>query len=62
MTDDNKHIDANFPGSHEARLDGCLCPVIDNHYGKGIRDDGKQFVIHAGCPLHGTKAASLVTR
>ena len=41
------------PGSPEAGAKGCKCPVIDNHYGKGIRDDGKMFVIWESCPLHG---------
>lgn len=43
------------PGSPEASAKGCKCPVIDNHHGKGIRDDGKMFVINGSCPLHGTK-------
>ena len=42
------------PGSPEAGAKGCKCPVIDNHHGKGIRDDGKMFVINGLCPMHGT--------
>jgi len=43
------------PGSKEAVASGCKCPVIDNHYGRGIRDDGKQYIISGLCPLHGSK-------
>lgn len=40
------------PGSTEAVQDGCRCPAIDNHYGRGIRDDGVQFVFSSECPMH----------
>ena len=43
------------PGSTEARKAGCLCPVMDNHYGKGMPyPDGPRFWANAECPLHGT--------
>ena len=43
------------PGSKEARAKGCLCPVIDNHYGEGMPyPDGPRFWINAECPVHGT--------
>jgi hypothetical protein len=43
------------PGSPEALREGCLCPVIDNHYGKGVdRGNGKiDYWKSADCPLHG---------
>ncbi len=45
------------PGSKEAQKAGCLCPVIDNHYGKGIRwEDVKVvFYMNVDCPLHVSK-------
>ena len=44
------------PGSPEAVKQGCKCPVIDNRYGKGIRDDRDEYWINGGCPLHGLHA------
>jgi hypothetical protein len=44
------------PGSEAALAQGCKCPVIDNRYGKGIRDDRDEFWINNGCPLHGFDA------
>jgi hypothetical protein len=41
------------PGSPEARAEGCQCPVVDNHYGRGHRDDPSWFLIDEECPLHG---------
>lgn len=50
------------PGSEEAIAAGCNCPVIDNHYGRGIPmrnpDDNKieiAFWMTADCVLHGIK-------
>lgn len=41
------------PGSDEAILRGCICPVIDNHYGRGIPlSGGITFWITGGCPVH----------
>ncbi len=41
------------PGSKEAIAKGCRCPVIDNHYGKGIpTEDGLEFWYSADCPVH----------
>lgn len=44
------------PGSQEAKAKGCLCPIMDNRWGKGyaIDKDGKPvFVIRTDCPIHG---------
>lgn len=42
------------PGSPEAIKSGCLCPVMDNHHGKGITVNGKTaFWINSECPIHG---------
>lgn len=43
------------PGSNEALILNCSCPVLDNAHGRGVRPiDGKpQFWIDGGCPLHG---------
>lgn len=46
------------PGSEEALEQGCLCPVIDNRYGRGfLYPDGRgglavAFYFTEGCPLH----------
>lgn len=51
--------DVPAPGSIEAGRQGCKCPIIDNHYGKGymggITDDTGMtlYALHEGCPLHG---------
>lgn len=41
------------PGSPGAVAEGCVCPVIDNHHGKGSRGDGTRFIIVPECPMHG---------
>ncbi len=42
-----------FPGSDEALLQGCTCPVMDNAHGKGWFSYGeRQFWIAQDCPLH----------
>lgn len=49
------------PGSEEASVAGCKCPVMDNAHGKGymggVKDDNGQtvFVISGDCPVHGEK-------
>jgi len=41
------------PGSDEAIEQGCSCPVLDNHHGKGMPfPGGPQFRITEGCSLH----------
>lgn len=45
------------PGSEEAGRLGCLCPIMDNGYGRGWMsgmdlDDGSVFVISGDCKLH----------
>ena len=41
------------PGSEAAVRNGCTCPVMDNHFGKGVpSSDGVQFWHTEGCPLH----------
>lgn len=49
------------PGSRDAIAQGCTCPVIDNHYGRGFpypRKDGLDPELHPSfwcneeCPLH----------
>lgn len=44
------------PGSPDATRAGCTCPVIDNHYGRGIGGDGQTYWINGDCPLHGFAA------
>lgn len=44
------------PGSPEATKAGCTCPVIDNHYGKGVpmgKGGAPLFWQSEKCPLHG---------
>ena len=40
------------PGSDEAILMGCICPVIDNNHGGGWRGDPNTFAIDRTCPVH----------
>ena len=40
------------PGSAKAQTLDCICPVLDNHYGKGI--NGAWWVT-GGCPVHDPK-------
>ena len=46
------------PGSKEAVDQGCICPVLDNSYGKGYYGSG-DFVISMDCPLHTMKTKEL---
>lgn len=39
------------PGSKEAVDKGCLCPILDNHHGKGLGNG--MFWRNQKCPLHG---------
>lgn len=42
------------PGSKEAILAGCTCPVMDNHHGQGFMYGGERvFYCASECPLHG---------
>jgi hypothetical protein len=46
------------PGTKEAIEAGCICPVLDNNYGKGIPIKTKDGTIQTGywmdgaCPIH----------
>ena len=46
------------PGAPRAKRLGCLCPVIDNHYGLGCgcSENGPLYVIRCDCPMHGDEA------
>ena len=44
------------PGSREAQKAGCLCPVIDNHYGRGYMGNPEVFCMRGDCPIHGEEA------
>lgn len=41
------------PGSNEARILGCKCPVLDNSHGHGYMGMEGVFVMRADCPMHG---------
>jgi hypothetical protein len=44
------------PGSPQAVADGCKCPVLDNHHGKGVPyPSGPAWYVNEDCPLHGGK-------
>jgi len=45
------------PGSDEAFMKGCTCPIIDNCLGKGIGRDGAKYGwwIDSDCPIHNEK-------
>lgn len=48
--------DKQNPGSKEAVLLGCTCPVMDNNYGRGFEIQGETcFYFSLDCPIHGTK-------
>jgi hypothetical protein len=43
------------PGTEEAQKLGCKCPMIDNHFGKGVRIKGKiVFWYNGDCKPHRT--------
>ena len=50
------------PGSPQAKMEGCRCPVMDNAHGRGAFLDPDtrepQFWITEGCPLHDAKRHS----
>jgi hypothetical protein len=41
------------PGSNEARIAGCKCPILDNNHGRGYMGMKDVFVKNGHCPLHG---------
>jgi hypothetical protein len=54
MTEQRESIAMN-PGGLEARKVGCICPVMDNGYGRGRNCVKGDFVIVCGCPVHDRK-------
>ena len=40
------------PGSKEAEALGCICPVVDNNYGRGHHGVEGEFVINLTCKVH----------
>lgn len=52
--------DAPNPGSAEAVMAGCTCPVLDNNGGWGWTHNGGEFVIDPACPLHAPKGEGAV--
>jgi len=46
-----------LPGTKEAEALGCICPIHDNHSGRGWGGDGKKYgwVFTENCPLHTEK-------
>jgi hypothetical protein len=41
-----------IPGTLAAQKAGCLCPVIDNAYGKGYLGMDGVYVYNEECPIH----------
>lgn len=41
------------PGSPEALLAGCTCPVMDNNNGNGMGEEREIYTVDALCPIHG---------
>lgn len=42
-----------MPGGSLAKRKGCTCPVLDNHYGRGIDKDGETlYYFSEDCPIH----------
>lgn len=55
------------PGTTEAIRAGCLCPVMDNGYGRGWRYvPGREssYIYSSKCPIHGglVAAAAAMTK
>ncbi len=49
----NDTVQKPNPGTPEAIELGCSCPVIDNHYGKGVEMNGEIVYWYSdGCLLH----------
>ena len=40
------------PGSKEAIEQGCICPVMDNEYGRGYMGQEGVFIYSTSCPVH----------
>lgn len=56
--------DKPTPGSKEAVDTGCICPVYDNHYGRGYGGEGEKYgwCVNGECPLHAIKDDAVITR
>lgn len=50
------------PGSSEAGAAGCLCPVLDNAYGRGYLCQANVYVMREDCPLHGKSSPAAPPR
>jgi hypothetical protein len=51
-----KKVSVPNPGSPDAELQGCNCPILDNYHGAGCgkgEDGSPAFWINAECPMHG---------
>jgi len=46
------------PGSEAGIAAGCLCSVVDNHYGMGYGGMAGVFKMDATCPVHGTASVA----
>lgn len=48
--------DTPKPGSHDAHVAGCICPIMDNAHGRGYMGQEGIYVMRVDCPLHGSDA------
>ena len=51
-----KKVSVPNPGSPDAELQGCKCPILDNHHGLGCgksTEGNTVFWINGECPMHG---------
>ena len=51
------------PGTEEALAQGCLCPIMDNCYGRGyFAGPPRSFIYVDNCPLHATIVDEILQR
>jgi len=56
--DKAEEMAAGAPGSALARRNGCRCPLMDNHYGRGYMGLAGIYVMTEDCPIHGAKVTA----
>jgi len=56
--------DTPKPGSHEARAQGCKCPMFRNSFGRGVGGDGRKngWELSTDCAMHYVDMAALANR
>lgn len=41
------------PGSYEAILKGCTCPLLPNMFPNVDKDGNTEYLVNTVCPIHG---------